>query len=166
MSTKTLDILQQYDKELQHVQHLFAEHHESPPLCKNQPPLAGAINWSHSLFLRIRKTMAKFQAMDELTNTDEGREVSKRFVVVSKEIRAYETRLFEEWKENVNAKERPPPPPPPPPPRPPPATAARRARRARHARAERCGLGLARKREEVAGGGAGGGGWRRAGGGQ
>ena len=104
MDSKTLDILQQYDKELVHVQTLFKEHQERPPLCKNQPPLAGAINWSHSLFLRIRKTMAKFQQMDELFSTDKGKEVSKRFVTVSKDIRSYETRLFEEWKENVNTK--------------------------------------------------------------
>lgn len=48
-------------QELEHVNNLFINNKDHPPLSKNQPPLAGSINWSHSLFLRVRKTIAKFQ---------------------------------------------------------------------------------------------------------
>ena len=105
MERKTVDILSQYEKELDHVNNLFQSNMSNPPLSKNQPPLAGAINWSHSLFLRVRKTIAKFQQMDEdLFSTDQGKEVSRKFVQVSKAIRRYEKALFEEWKETVNQK--------------------------------------------------------------
>ena len=92
-----------YEGELNHVNSLFETHSESPPLSKNQPPLAGAINWSHSLFLRIRQTIAKFQAMnDEMFASDKGKLISQKFITVSKAIRRYEKGKFDEWKETVN----------------------------------------------------------------
>ncbi|KAL3928386.1 MAG: hypothetical protein SGPRY_002407, partial [Prymnesium sp.] len=137
MERKTIDILSQYEKELDHVNHLFESNRDNPPLSKNQatsmhpplphplslyalcstlclplrplkgrpPPLAGSINWSHSLFLRVRKTIAKFQSVDEdLFSTEQGKEVSRKFVQVSKAIRRYEKSRFEDWKETVNSK--------------------------------------------------------------
>ena len=104
MERKTVDILVQYEKEVQHVRTMFEEQQARPPLCKNQPPLAGAIGWSHSLFLRIRRSIAKFQSMEELLQSEKGQEVSKTFVAVSKAIRHYEQGKFEEWRETVNAK--------------------------------------------------------------
>ena len=104
MERKTADILLQYEKEVQHVRTLFEEQQDRPPLCKNQPPLAGAIGWSHSLFVRIRRSIAKFQSMEELLQSEQGKEVSKTFVSVSKAIRHYEQGKFEEWRETVNAK--------------------------------------------------------------
>ena len=104
MERKTADILLQYEKEVQHVRTMFEEQQDKPPLCKNQPPLAGAIGWSHSLFLRIRRSIAKFQSMEELLQSEQGKEVSKTFVSVSKAIRHYEQGKFEEWRETVNAK--------------------------------------------------------------
>ena len=84
---------------------LFETHKEAPPLSKNQPPLAGAINWSHSLFLRIRQTIAKFQSLDEeMFNSEQGQMISQKFVQVSKAIRRFEKGKFEEWKETVNSK--------------------------------------------------------------
>ena len=104
MERKTADILLQYEKEVLHVRTMFEEQQDKPPLCKNQPPLAGAISWSHSLFVRIRRSIAKFQSMEELLQSEQGKEVSKTFVTVSKAIRHYEQGKFEEWRETVNAK--------------------------------------------------------------
>ena len=81
MERKTVDILVQYEKEVQHVRTMFEEQQDRPPLCKNQPPLAGAIGWSHSLFLRIRRSIAKFQSMEELLQSEKGQEVSKTGVI-------------------------------------------------------------------------------------
>ena len=100
---KTADILAQYEAELDHVHGLFTDRQEDPPLSKNQPPLAGAINWSHSLFLRIRKTIAKFQSLDdEMFQSEQGKAIAQKFVRVSKAIRHYEKGKFDEWKETVN----------------------------------------------------------------
>ena len=102
LESKTMEILQQYDKEIGVVLSLFRQGRESPPLCKNQPPVAGAIHWAHSLFLRIRRTIARIKALPELESTDEGRAVARRFVAASREIHQYEQGLFEAWRENVS----------------------------------------------------------------
>jgi dynein heavy chain len=104
MESKSMDILQQYDVEIEAVRALFTQHQHAPPVCKNQPPVAGAINWAHALFLRIRRTIARIKPMGELESTEQGQAVSKKFVAVSKEIRRYEQRLFEEWSAGVNAR--------------------------------------------------------------
>ena len=54
---------------------MFKEHEDSPPISKNQPPVAGAIMWERSLFHRIKRTVLKFQTMDEMLNTEIGKQV-------------------------------------------------------------------------------------------
>ena len=103
MERKTVDILLQYEKEVAHVQQMFDEGQEAPPLSKNQPPIAGAINWSHSLFLRVRSSIAKFKSMEELETTEQGKEVTLKFIALAKAVRHHELALFDEWKESVSA---------------------------------------------------------------
>jgi len=40
----------------------------------------------------------------QLESTEEGQAVTRKFVAVSKEIRRYEQRLFEEWSASVNVR--------------------------------------------------------------
>ena len=59
---------------------MFKQHEASPPLSKNQPRIAGAIMWERSLFHRIKRTVLKFQTMDEMLSTETGKQV-KEFLV-------------------------------------------------------------------------------------
>ena len=43
------------------------------PICKNQPPVAGAILWERSLFFRIKGTILKFQVMEGMLNSETGK---------------------------------------------------------------------------------------------
>ena len=56
---------------------LFKEFREDPPLYKNQPPVAGSIYWEKSLFLRIKHTIIRFQTLEEMMQSEKGKEVSK-----------------------------------------------------------------------------------------
>ena len=58
------------------INDLFITHKDCPPIAKNQPPVAGAIGWSRSLFKRIKKTVLRFQTMKELIDSPEGQSVS------------------------------------------------------------------------------------------
>ena len=58
------------------INDLFITHKDTPPIAKNQPPVAGAIGWSRSLFKRIKKTVLRFQTMKELIDSAEGQSVS------------------------------------------------------------------------------------------
>lgn len=59
-----------------HVYTLFKAGHVAPPLCKNQPPVAGAIGWERSLFYRIKHTILRFQEIEDMLNSEQGKLVS------------------------------------------------------------------------------------------
>ncbi len=76
MMKKFNDILSTFQKEVESINTLFEEHKKSPPISKTQPPVAGAISWSRSLFQRIKHTVLRFQTMKELIDSDAGKAVS------------------------------------------------------------------------------------------
>ena len=59
---------------------LFEKHRSDPPLYKNQPPTAGAISWEKSLFLRIKHTVIRFQSLDEMTQSEQGKLVRPNYL--------------------------------------------------------------------------------------
>ncbi len=61
---------------------LFKEYRENPPLYKNNPPVAGAIYWEKSLFLRIKHTIIRFQTMEEMMTSEQGKAVSVHHCIV------------------------------------------------------------------------------------
>eukprot|EP00061_Rhincodon_typus_P013254 g39516.t1 len=73
MMRKFNDILSQYSKELDIMNSLFTNNANNPPVTKNQPPVAGAINWERSLFHRIKRTIVHFQEMPEMLASDQGK---------------------------------------------------------------------------------------------
>ena len=48
-------------REIETATETFDASHENPPVPKNQPPVAGSIAWSRSVFSRVRKTMTRLQ---------------------------------------------------------------------------------------------------------
>ena len=52
---------------------LFKANADKPPIFKNQPPVAGAISWERSLFLRIKHTILRFQEMEDMLNSEHGK---------------------------------------------------------------------------------------------
>ena len=63
---------------------LFKAHADKPPIFKNQPPVAGAISWERSLFLRIKHTILRFQEMEDMLNSEQGKLVRLGNEIVSK----------------------------------------------------------------------------------
>ena len=57
------------------VNKIFVQNLDNPPLYKNHPPVAGAIYWERSLFFRIKHTILRFQEVEEILDSDGGREV-------------------------------------------------------------------------------------------
>lgn len=76
MMKKFNEILITFEKEVDGINEIFQENKRSPPISKNQPPVAGAISWSRSLFQRIKQTVLRFQTMKELIDSDAGKAVS------------------------------------------------------------------------------------------
>lgn len=55
---------------------LYQEGKHTPPLFKNQPPVAGSVFWERSLFLRMKNTIIKFLTMEDMMMTERGKAVS------------------------------------------------------------------------------------------
>ncbi|KXS21993.1 hypothetical protein M427DRAFT_494431 [Gonapodya prolifera JEL478] len=101
MMSKFSDILAQYSKEVDVISDIFAKHKDQPPIAKNQPQVAGAIGWSRSLFHRIKQTIKRFQSLEEMLQSDQGRAVTKQYLLVAKSMRDYEQGLYQKWCQTV-----------------------------------------------------------------
>ena len=75
MMKKFTDILIQYMKEVDAINDIFQKNKGNPTLSKNHPPCSGAISWSRFLFKSIKRPMLKFLTIEELMNTERGKEV-------------------------------------------------------------------------------------------
>ncbi|RKO94122.1 dynein heavy chain and region D6 of dynein motor-domain-containing protein [Blyttiomyces helicus] len=98
---KWYEILDQYASEVRSIEEVFEKNRNSPPCTKNQPKIAGAIAWSRSLFYRIKKTIVRFQSLQEMLASDQGRLVTKKYLTVAKSMREYESDLYRKWCESV-----------------------------------------------------------------
>ncbi|XP_044541337.1 dynein axonemal heavy chain 10 [Gracilinanus agilis] len=99
MMMKFNDILNQYCKEIDIINRIFILNLDSPPLYKNHPPVAGAIYWERSLFYRIKHTILRFQEVEEMLDSDRGREVKQKYLEVGRRMKDYEDRKYEQWRE-------------------------------------------------------------------
>ncbi|XP_013358995.1 PREDICTED: dynein heavy chain 10, axonemal isoform X2 [Chinchilla lanigera] len=99
MMMKFNDILAQYYKEIDIINRIFVQNLDNPPLCKNHPPVAGAIYWERSLFYRIKHTILRFQEVEEILVSERGQEVKQRYLEVGRTMRDYEERKYEQWRE-------------------------------------------------------------------
>ncbi|KAJ3055760.1 Dynein heavy chain 10, axonemal [Rhizophlyctis rosea] len=100
---KWYEILDQYAKEVDTIEEIFRNNKNNPPCTKNEPRIAGAIAWSRSLFYRIKKTIVRFQSLQEMLASEQGRAVTKKYLTVAKSMREYEEQLYQQWCQSVEA---------------------------------------------------------------
>jgi dynein heavy chain len=75
MMKKFTDILSQYCREVDSIFELFQKFKSTPPLYKNHPPVSGSIAWARFLFKSIKRPMLKFLTVNDLMNSEQGKEV-------------------------------------------------------------------------------------------
>lgn len=103
MMEKYKDILMQYTKELERLDEQFQRFKTSPPVFKNHPPVAGAISWARALYLRAKKPILRFRAMNDLLKSPLGEEVKEKYLVFARAVDAYIKQLHKDWKDKVPA---------------------------------------------------------------
>ncbi|XP_036076372.1 dynein heavy chain 10, axonemal isoform X2 [Rousettus aegyptiacus] len=101
MMMKFNDILAQYCKEIDIVHNIFIQNLDNPPLCKSQPPVAGAVHWERSLFFRIKHTILRFQEVQEILDSERGAEVKQKYLEVGRMMKAYEDMKYEQWRDTT-----------------------------------------------------------------
>eukprot|EP00762_Andalucia_godoyi_P000035 ANDGO_02235.mRNA.1 Dynein-1-alpha heavy chain len=97
MMEKFSDILEQFEKEIDMTFELFLSQKDNPPRNKNIPVLAGTIQWSRSLFYRIKKTMLQLQTAPDMMSSELGKSVTKKYINVGETVREYERKHFQSW---------------------------------------------------------------------
>lgn len=63
MMSKFVDILEQFSREIDLARDIFETNKDNPPLTRNQPPVAGAIKWSRSVFSRVKHTFNSLRVL-------------------------------------------------------------------------------------------------------
>lgn len=101
LMSKWSEILDQYTREVDIIEEIFVSNKANPTVTKNQPRVAGAIAWSSSLFQRIKKTIIRFQSLQEMLASEQGRAVTKKYLTVARSMREYEEQLYIQWCQNV-----------------------------------------------------------------
>lgn len=103
MMEKYKDILLQYSKELEKLDEQFQRYKHRPPVFKNHPPVAGAISWARALYLRAKKPILRFRAMNDLLKSPHGEEAKEKYLVFARAVDAYIKQLHKDWKDKVPA---------------------------------------------------------------
>lgn len=97
MMKKFGDILSQYDRQIDQISTIFEENKDDPPLYKNQPPVAGSINWEKSLFHRMKQTMLRFRTLNEMMESEMGRSIQAKYLKIGREMRSHSQHKHERW---------------------------------------------------------------------
>jgi dynein heavy chain len=101
MMKKFTDILLQYMKEVDVINEIFLKNKQNPTLAKNHPPASGSIAWSRFLFKSIKRPMLKFLTIEELMNTDRGKEAKNHYLNVARQMKAFEDTKYNAWRIDV-----------------------------------------------------------------
>ncbi|XP_022608125.1 dynein heavy chain 10, axonemal [Seriola dumerili] len=91
------DILAQYCKEVARINDIFEAKKDKPPLNKNEPPVAGSIRWTRSLFYRIKQTILPFLDVPEMAESEQCEVARQKYVVMALKIRDYEVNNYNNW---------------------------------------------------------------------
>ncbi|KAK3281453.1 hypothetical protein CYMTET_10756, partial [Cymbomonas tetramitiformis] len=102
MMDKFNDILEQFSREIDTTREIFEANKHAPPVTRNQPPVAGAINWMRSLFQRIRKTMNRLTSEEDMLKEEAGHEVQRKYIALAKAMVVFEKHWFTQWRETVD----------------------------------------------------------------
>ncbi|XP_061907302.1 dynein axonemal heavy chain 10-like isoform X2 [Entelurus aequoreus] len=94
---KTNDVLAQYCREVDSINEIFEEKRDQLQINKNEPPVAGSIRWTHSLFHRIKGGMLSLLTMPELLETEMGKVAKSKYVEMSKKIGDYGVKKYRSW---------------------------------------------------------------------
>ena len=81
---------------------IFKNHKDNPPVFKNQPPVAGSINWEKSLFHHIKRTMLQFLPEKQLMSLEKAQQAKAKYLAVGRSMRAYSDNLHKEWYAKVD----------------------------------------------------------------
>ena len=96
---------QAYAADLEAVQRQYEKHKVAPPLSRNAPPVAGAIQWARHLLHRIEAPMGRFQRREALMAARDSKRVIRTYNRLAQALLEFEGLWHQAWLRSVdNAK--------------------------------------------------------------
>ncbi|XP_067841426.1 dynein axonemal heavy chain 8-like [Heptranchias perlo] len=96
-------ILQQYARELIHIQKRYQANKENPPLARNMPPIAGKILWVRQLFRRIYEPIDYFYKNSDILKSPQGMSIVRMYNKVAYALVKFEVLHHKAWVKEISA---------------------------------------------------------------
>ena len=101
-SKKYQVLVKLFSADLEDAFRIFASHRRNPPVHDNMPPVAGVLWWSTSLKDRVELYYSQILKLDStLLETDDGKDLMRRYELLVFEVREFEAFHFERWKSTI-----------------------------------------------------------------
>jgi dynein heavy chain len=98
LHSNATNIITKARAELGEIRELFLARKDSPPVAKNSPPIAGAIAWANSLYLRQKRPILRIKAsLPALFETPEGQALRSEYLAFARGVDAYIKGLYTGW---------------------------------------------------------------------
>ncbi|XP_019715984.1 dynein heavy chain 10, axonemal-like [Hippocampus comes] len=94
---KTNDLLAQYCKEVDIVNEIFEDNKNKPKINKNEPPVAGSIRWTHSLFHHVKEGMLLLLTMPGLLESEMGKLAKNKYLEMARKMNEYAVKKYRSW---------------------------------------------------------------------
>jgi dynein heavy chain len=98
---RMMTLISNYGIDLTIVQELFLNHRDEPDVANNLPPVSGAISWCRGLIERIYIPHTKLQGMSKMLESDESKEILKRYHSLRSSLEEYVIQKVGEWGRDV-----------------------------------------------------------------
>nr|AML30863.1 axonemal inner arm dynein heavy chain 7 [Marsilea vestita] len=103
MMDKFTDIAAQFVREIETTREIFEKNANAPPTTRNQPRVAGSINWARCLFGRLKKTMQKFETVgSNMMGDPAAQEMNIYYCALAKQMLTFEKTWAGQWAQSVS----------------------------------------------------------------
>ncbi|KAI9015067.1 dynein heavy chain and region D6 of dynein motor-domain-containing protein [Gaertneriomyces semiglobifer] len=89
-------------RDLEGVRKLYTKARDAPPIPRNMPPVAGAIEWARQLYRRIESPMKQFKATTSVLETAEAKKHIRNYNKLARALIEFEMLWYRTWYDVVD----------------------------------------------------------------
>ncbi|XP_057687718.1 dynein axonemal heavy chain 10-like isoform X2 [Corythoichthys intestinalis] len=94
---KSNELLSQFCKEVDSINEIFEEKKNEPNMNKNEPPVAGSIRWTRTLFHHAKEGMVPLLTMPDLLGSEMGQVAKNKYLELAKKMSDYAMKKYKSW---------------------------------------------------------------------
>ena len=94
---RNYDILNRYEKELNHTIDFFRQNKGHVSLCRRYEKIVASVSWADQLYNRTKRAIVSFKNCG-LLESPKGMKIKKKYLGFAREVDKYQTQPTEEWR--------------------------------------------------------------------